>query len=81
MSETYKVTKDTQIMDLIKHDITVIRVLVAAGMHCVGCPVSMNESIGEAAAVHRLNADALVAEINDYLAENHSAEASGAKAQ
>ena len=69
---TDKVTKETQIMELLRRDVTVVRVLVAAGMHCVGCPASMSESIGEAAAVHHLNADALVDELNDYLAERES---------
>ena len=40
---------------------------MAAGMHCLGCPSSQMESLEEAAMVHGLNPDDLVAKINEYL--------------
>ena len=48
----------------------VIPILMAAGMHCLGCPASQAESIGEAAEVHGLDPDDLVDKINEFLAEN-----------
>ena len=39
------------------------------GMHCLGCPAARGESIEEACAVHGTDADALVAKINAFLAE------------
>ena len=36
-------------------------------MHCLGCPSASGESIGEAAMVHGVDADALVERINTYL--------------
>lgn len=62
-----KITKDTTIGDAIKYDTGIIPILMSAGMHCVGCPSSQGETIEEAAMVHGLNADDLLADINDYL--------------
>lgn len=62
-----QVTKDMIISDIIALDQGIIGVLVGAGMHCVGCPSAQGESIEEAAMVHGLNADELVAEVNAYL--------------
>ena len=38
-------------------------------MHCLGCPSARGESIEDACAVHGTDADALVAKINEFLAE------------
>ena len=44
-------------------------ILMRAGMHCIGCPSSQMESLEEAAMVHGMDADLLVQQINDFLAE------------
>lgn len=44
-------------------------ILMASGMHCVGCPSAQGESLEEAAMVHGMNADSLVTEINEYMAK------------
>jgi len=36
-------------------------------MHCLGCPSASGESIEDASAVHGIDADALVAALNEYL--------------
>ena len=36
-------------------------------MHCLGCPASQNETVGEAAMVHGIEPDSLVDEINSFL--------------
>ena len=61
-----KVTKDMIIADVIALDQGTIPVLLNAGMHCIGCPSAQGESLEEAAMVHGLDADALVADINAY---------------
>ena len=61
------VTKETLIGELMQIDIGIAPILMAAGMHCLGCPASQAESIEEAAAVHGLDADELVEQINKYL--------------
>ena len=45
-------------------------VLMAGGMHCIGCPSSQMETVEEAAMVHGIDPDALVKEINDFLAKD-----------
>ena len=64
-----KVTKDILIGELLERDNGVIPILLNAGMHCLGCPSSQGESLEEAAMVHGINPDELVAEINEYLAD------------
>ncbi len=39
------------------------------GMHCLGCPASRGETVEQACMVHGVNADELVAKINDFLAK------------
>ena len=64
-----RVTKDTMIGDLLQIDQNVAPLLLNIGMHCLGCPSSQMETIEEAAMVHGLNADELVANVNDYLSK------------
>ena len=64
------VTKDITIGELLKEAPDVAPMLLSAGMHCLGCPASQAESIGDAALVHGLDADELVAEINNFLEKN-----------
>ena len=45
-----------------------IGVLLACGMHCLGCPAARSETLAEACAVHGLDADAVMAQIQEYLA-------------
>ena len=44
------------------------RILTAFGMHCLGCPHSIMESLEDACAVHGTDADELVEKLNEYLA-------------
>ena len=44
-------------------------VLMQSGMHCVGCPSSVGESLEEACAVHGLDADEVLNSIKEYLAD------------
>ncbi len=62
-----KITKDTTIGDAIQAAPGLVPVLMSAGMHCIGCPSSIGESIEEAAMVHGLDVDDLMESINDYL--------------
>lgn len=62
-----KVTKDMLIGDIIKLDPQMPVVLMQGGMHCVGCPSSQAESIEEAAMVHGIDPELLVARLNAFL--------------
>ncbi len=64
------VSKDMTIGELLNISTGVIPILLNAGMHCFGCPSAQGETIEEAALVHGLDADELVAEINKFLEEN-----------
>ncbi len=61
------VTKDTIIMDVLRLDQGTAPFFLEIGMHCLGCPSASGESIEEACAVHGVDADELVAKLNDYL--------------
>ena len=65
-----QVTRDTIIGDILDMDQTTAPYFMEIGMHCLGCPASQGESIGEAAEVHGLDPDDLVDKINEFLAEN-----------
>ena len=62
-----KVTKDMLIGEIIGLDPQMPVVLMEGGMHCVGCPSSQAESLEEAAMVHVIEPDVLVARLNAYL--------------
>ncbi len=64
-----KVTKDTIILDVLQMDRGTAPFFLEIGMHCLGCPSASGESIEEACAVHGADADALVAKLNEYLAD------------
>ena len=64
---TNMITKDITIGELLRTNADVAPILMGAGMHCLGCPASQAESIEDAAAVHGLDADALVEQINRFL--------------
>ncbi|HEY8348451.1 MAG TPA: DUF1858 domain-containing protein [Clostridiales bacterium] len=62
-----KVTKDMIISDILALDRGTAPILLKIGMHCLGCPASAGESLEEACAVHGVDADMIVKELNDYL--------------
>lgn len=65
-----QVTKDTLIGEALQMNMDIAPILLGIGMHCLGCPASQGESIGEACQVHGVDADELVKKINDFLANN-----------
>lgn len=61
------ITKQTTMGDMLEYDMGIAYVLMESGMHCVGCPSSIGESLEEACMVHGLNADEVMANIQEYL--------------
>ncbi len=61
-------TKDMLIQQVIEMDEGTAEILMDAGMHCIGCAMAHGETIEQAAAVHGIDSDVLVSEINKYLA-------------
>ena len=63
------VTKETIIGEVLDFDPEAAQFFLAMGMHCLSCPVSRNESIEDACEVHGTDADALIAQLNEYFAD------------
>lgn len=63
------VTKETIIGDVLDFDPEAGQFFLEIGMHCLTCPVSRNECIEDACEVHGTDADALIAKLNAYFAE------------
>ena len=63
-----EITKETLIGDMLESDMGIAYVLMQCGMHCVGCPSSIGESLEEACAVHGLDADLVLEQIKEYQA-------------
>ena len=68
VTEEYKmvVTKDTIIGDVVAADPEVAPVLMASGLHCLGCVLATGETIEEACYVHGIEVDKLVSDINGF---------------
>ena len=52
-----EITKETTMGEMIEFDRGIAYILMESGMHCVGCPSSIGESLEEACMVHGLDAD------------------------
>ena len=63
-----KIEKTTIIGDVLDIAPETAPLFMAIGMHCLGCMASHGETVEEACAVHGVDPDALVAELNDYFA-------------
>ncbi len=63
-----EITKQTTMGEMLQYDMGIARVLMMSGMHCVGCPSSIGESLEDACAVHGLDADEVLKSIQEYLA-------------
>ncbi|WP_448919805.1 DUF1858 domain-containing protein [Eubacterium sp.] len=63
-----EITKQTTMGDMIEYDRGIAVILMEAGMHCVGCPASIGESLEEACQVHGLDSDKVLKDIQEYLA-------------
>lgn len=62
----FVVTKDTIIGDILDADEKTAPYFTEMGMHCLFCPSSRGETLGEACEVHGVNADEMVAKLNKH---------------
>ena len=65
-----KITKDMIIAEIINVDRNLAAILMASGMHCIGCPSAQGETLEEACLVHGMDVEELVAKLNEYLELN-----------
>ena len=59
-----EITRDTLIGDILRKKPNAASILMSFGMGCLGCPSSQMESLGEAAAVHGIDAEAILNKLN-----------------
>ena len=62
-----EITKDTTMGEMLRYDMGIAGVLMRSGMHCVGCPSSVMESLETACMVHGLDVDQVLDDIKTYL--------------
>ena len=62
-----QITKQTTMGEMLDYDRGIAYVLMQSGMHCVGCPSSIHESLEEACMVHGIECDSFLAQLNHFL--------------
>lgn len=60
-----EIKKDMTIGEILRVNPAVAHVLMAAGMHCLGCPSAQGETLEEAAMVHGMDIDELMTKIGE----------------
>lgn len=70
-----QIAKDMTIGEILMVDMDTAPVLMSMGMHCLGCPASMGETLEEASMVHGLDGDLVEKALNEYLADKEKREA------
>ncbi|MCM1194031.1 MAG: DUF1858 domain-containing protein [Acetatifactor muris] len=68
-----EITKETTMGDMLEYDSGIAYVLMQSGMHCVGCPSSIGESLEQACVVHGLDVDEVLLSITEYLSTKKEA--------
>ena len=58
-----QIDKNIKIGDLLKEHPEKAEILLSAGMHCLGCPASQEETLEEACEVHGIDVQELVEEL------------------
>lgn len=58
------ITKDTIIAQILNVNPNAAEILMRNGMGCLGCPSSQSESLAQAADIHGLDLEKLLAELN-----------------
>ena len=61
------ITKDMTIRSILEVDPDLAGILMASGMHCLGCIMAHSENLEQACAVHGIDADELCDVLNAYL--------------
>ena len=64
-----EISKKMLIGEILDVNPKIANVLLASGMHCIGCMMASGETLEQACAVHGIDCDELVERINTMLAE------------
>ena len=65
-----KIEKTMLIGELIQMHELIPQMLMGAGMHCLGCPASRNETVEQACLVHDQPVEELVEKLNAIIVAN-----------
>ena len=60
-----KITENTTIFEAIQINPKAGEILMKNGMHCLGCALAHGETVGEAAEVHNVDVNELIARLNE----------------
>lgn len=66
------INKHMSIGEVLEMDRGTAAIMMNFGMHCLGCPHAVMESLEMACAGHGANVDDLVDQLNAYLAEKEA---------
>ena len=58
------IEKTTKIGELLENAPEKAEILLNAGMHCLGCPASQEETIEEACMVHGIDVEKIIEQLN-----------------
>ena len=61
-----KITADTLIFEALEINPNAAEILMAHGMHCLGCALAHGETVGEAVGVHGVDLDKVLEELNNF---------------
>ena len=61
-----KITEKTTIFVALQINPKAGDILMAHGMHCVGCALAYGETVGEAAEVHQADLNKMLEELNNF---------------
>jgi hybrid cluster-associated redox disulfide protein len=61
-----RITKDTLISDILQIAPQSAQLFMSIGMHCLGCAMASGETLEQACAVHGVDIDAFIEELNNY---------------
>lgn len=61
-----KITGDMIIADVLRMDRGTAPIFLNMGLHCLGCPSSTGESIEDSCAVHGMDVNEVLKQLNDY---------------
>ena len=60
-----KITENTTIFDALEINPKAGEILMAHGMHCLGCPMSQMETLEEAAQAHDIDLELMLQKLNE----------------
>ena len=64
------ITKDTGIIEAVQKYPQIVQIFQAYGLGCIGCMAAHFETIGEGAGAHGIDVDALIADLNECIADS-----------